>query len=460
MDGNNTWSANSFYYFVMSVLRQIALSKKQEIFFDATIPSDLSSGKTSNLTLFDAFAPNGLGNMRGPSIFDFKYYASNKSVNMSSVLNRLHKKIKDSHIYAETNIIVVTNIPVNSLNQHMIVDNPYQHNVRIHLWGQETISDWIKQYPIDFSNAINLISPTKSKGAEADITDIDFDTKSQNNITALKQIIETEDNFALVLGAGISVDPGAKTWDSLLKHFTNELKRQGVIDVPDKLSSKIGGSSLTTAQLCKELFPNDIDYFWAIHNGLYTKPETVDSTFALFQIARIAKSCALKSHFRVLTYNFDNYLELYLDNLYVPYNTLYDSNCDINSKLSIYHVHGYLPRVKYKSYMQDRHRKSVYLTEENYNELYNHPYSWQISSQLSFFRENICLFVGCSLADPNIRRLLEMTKKENRTHYAILTKDMMTVNDLVKASNHFARIGIEVVWVKDFSDITNTLQLL
>jgi len=104
--------------------------------------------------------------------------------------------------------------------------------------------------------------------------------------------------------------------------------------------------------------------------------------------------------------------------------------------------------------------KSVYLTEENYNELYNQPYSWQISSQLSFFRENICLFVGCSLADPNIRRLLEMTKKEKKTHFAILTKDAMTARDLTIAANHFSRIGIEVIWVNDFSDITKTLQLL
>ena len=110
--------------------------------------------------------------------------------------------------------------------------------------------------------------------------------------------------------------------------------------------------------------------------------------------------------------------------------------------------------------MQQRHMRSIYLTEEDYNELYNHPYSWQISSQLSFFRENTCLFVGCSLADPNIRRLLEMTKQENRIHYAILTRDSLSLNDLMVASNHFARLGIEVIWVKDFRDIYQTLNLL
>ena len=108
--------------------------------------------------------------------------------------------------------------------------------------------------------------------------------------------------------------------------------------------------------------------------------------------------------------------------------------------------------------MLEQHQKSIYLTEENYNALYNNPYSWQISSQLSFFRENTCLFVGCSLADPNIRRLLEMTKRGNRSHFAILTKDKMKANDLIRASNHFARLGIEVIWVEDFTDINRKLR--
>ena len=104
--------------------------------------------------------------------------------------------------------------------------------------------------------------------------------------------------------------------------------------------------------------------------------------------------------------------------------------------------------------------KSIYLTEENYNELYNQPYSWQITSQLSFFRENTCLFVGCSLSDPNIRRLLELTRAKHRKHYAILVKDGMSTKDLNIASKHFARLGIEIIWVQDFNDITRVLSQL
>lgn len=53
-----------------------------------------------------------------------------------------------------------------------------------------------------------------------------------------------------------------------------------------------------------------------------------------------------------------------------------------------------------------------------------------------------------------------MTKKEDRIHYAIMTTNEMTTKDLVKASNHFARIGIEVIWVNDYKEISKKLSFL
>ena len=460
------WSGNAFEFFIISVLRQIASVYNQEIIFDTIPPLDLISANSNVHDSFDAIAPNGFEKHEGVVIFEFKSYSSSTKDDKNRILSALNgfaKTIKQMQISADVTGILITNLPVsqyfddfNNLNKHL-------DNVNLKIWDQEVINNWIEEYPIDYSNALSLLPQSNSKNIKTlaeNITTNDFDEKSTNNIAAIKSIIESEDNFAFVLGAGISIDPGAQSWNSLLEQFADELHSKGIIDDSKKLSGKIGGSSLITAQMCKELYPNDSDYFWAIHQGLYADRKDISENFALYHIAKIASNCIEKSHFRILTYNYDNYLESYLEYFHIQYNSLYDSKCDINSKLSLYHVHGYLPQVKYKSYIQDRYKKSIYLTEENYNDLYNHPYSWQISSQLSFFRENICLFVGCSLADPNIRRLLEMTKKENRTHYAILTKDKMSTKDLIIASNHFARLGIEVIWVKDYSEISSKLRLL
>lgn len=454
----------SFEAFVTSVLRQIASSQKQEIFFESKIPTDLLVTKTGIRDIFDAIAPNGFENISGPVVFEFK--SSPQSIThdrLQSILNGLYKRVMQL-TFSEVTIILITNSDISlavDIEKDISKRIPYKNHIELKIWGPTVLNQWVNLYPIDFSNAQSLDAlSSKPKEKNIGVTEADFSAKSKNNLAAIKSVIEKEHNFAFVLGAGVSVDPGAKSWDKLLEYFTVELKKQGIIDDEKKLNGKIGGSSIITAQLCKELYPNDLDYYWAIHQGLYAGRKPINQTFALYHIAQIARFCVAKAHFRILTYNYDNYLESYLENINEPFNTLYDSKCDINDNLSIYHVHGYLPEVKFKSHIQDRHRKSIYLTEENYNELYNHPYSWQISSQLSFFRENICLFVGCSLADPNIRRLLEMTKKENRTHYAILTKSGMTINDLVKASNHFARIGIEVIWVDDYNGISEKLSLL
>lgn len=453
----------SFNTFVMSVLRQKASTQNQEIFFDSKIPTDLLGAKANGKVLFDAVAPNGFENISGPVIFEFKFSQQIiKYDKLKSILNGFYKRVMQS-TFSDVTLILIANayidLPID-IAKDVGKGIPGKGQINLKIWDRKVINQWIDQYPIDYSNAQNRDVLSQSKETSVRITEVDFSIKSENNLKVIKGVIEKKDNFAFVLGAGISIDPGAKSWDQLLDFFTVELKKQGIIDDDKKLNGKIGGSSIITAQLCKELYPNDQDYYWAIHQGLYRDRKPINPDFALYHVARIASACVDKAHFRILTYNYDNYLESYLENIGVPCNTLYDSKSDINDKLSIYHVHGYLPEVEYKTHMQDRCKKSIYLTEENYNELYNHPYSWQISSQLSFFRENICLFVGCSLADPNIRRLLEMTKKENRIHYAIMTTNEMTTKDLVKASNHFARIGIEVIWVNDYKEISKKLSFL
>lgn len=144
-----------------------------------------------------------------------------------------------------------------------------------------------------------------------------------------------------------------------------------------------------------------------------------------------------------------------------------------NQSLRLYHVHGFLPKVATKSQLDTLHIRSICLTEADYNMLYNQPYSWPIASQLSFFRENICLFIGCSLSDPNIRRLLEITAYNPPKHYAILpmmykstdasgavVPKQFTTKDRLQIENHFYRIGINILWVRDYSAIPEWLHKL
>lgn len=67
---------------------------------------------------------------------------------------------------------------------------------------------------------------------------------------------------------------------------------------------------------------------------------------------------------------------------------------------------------------------NVVFSEEQYHNMYKDIYNWSNIKQIDILQENTCLFVGCSLSDPNTRRLLDIAYKEGETrHYAIMKKE-------------------------------------
>ena len=183
--------------------------------------------------------------------------------------------------------------------------------------------------------------------------------------------------------------------------------------------------------------------------------------FILYHISRIIESNRNKKNFSVLTYNYDNYLELFIDNILdvglpLKYKSLYNSKTRASSSVSIYHVHGFLPYNEYKTHIKQTHMESIILTEQDYNNLYNDPYRWEITVQLLKYRENSCIFVGLSLTDPNIRRLIGIAKKNDNDnqqtyHYALFKRDsLMSVKDYAIVEKHFNKIGVTIVWTEDY----------
>ena len=91
----------------------------------------------------------------------------------------------------------------------------------------------------------------------------------------------------------------------------------------------------------------------------------------------------------------------------------------MSSDTVIFHPHGYLPR-RGRSYA--RRSRDIVLSEDDYHSLYSSPYSWANIVQLFLLLGHVALFVGCSLTDPNLRRLLDLVVKvrPSHTHYAFL----------------------------------------
>ncbi len=122
----------------------------------------------------------------------------------------------------------------------------------------------------------------------------------------------------------------------------------------------------------------------------------------------------------VITYNYDDILEYYL-NIYgenSSFKPIYFSGIKNDKSLPIYHVHGFLPR---SGNLSSKNR--IILGEETYHILYNKLSIWNNKVQINKFKNNTCLLVGLSLTDPNLRRLLDtVNKKRTRSdkyHYII-----------------------------------------
>ncbi len=89
--------------------------------------------------------------------------------------------------------------------------------------------------------------------------------------------------------------------------------------------------------------------------------------------------------------------------------------------LPIYHVHGYLPG---STRCPDPDEAAVVLTMREYLANMAEPYSWQTTTQLHFLRSAACLFLGVSMTDVNMLRVLQFAKDYSRLQsvYALMAE--------------------------------------
>ena len=92
-------------------------------------------------------------------------------------------------------------------------------------------------------------------------------------------------------------------------------------------------------------------------------------------------------------------------------------------------------------------------------------------TQMSLLGENVGLFVGLSMEDPNIRRLIDVTHKQypEIPNYAVLPRreSLKGLGDSKQAvlrslyesveTNSFKEIGVQVIWVNTYDDIHNVI---
>lgn len=97
--------------------------------------------------------------------------------------------------------------------------------------------------------------------------------------------------------------------------------------------------------------------------------------------------------------------------------------------------------------------------------------------QLNAFRDTTCLFLGCSLTDPNMRRLPDVAARteEKARHYAVLKRkslelpsgdrrqkqeileEYQRIDNNIRES-YYESLGINIIWVNRYGEISDILR--
>lgn len=253
----------------------------------------------------------------------------------------------------------------------------------------------------------------------------DWKTARQEIIKNAQDVI-AQSNNVLFLGAGVSMSANMPSWKDLLKGLMGEVKqlKTTTLEAFKELSSHVleecGDSNLIMGrylQTAISLYNNKAVFSELIQKYLYNENNTSP---LLMNLARIVQH---KKVNEVISYNFDDLLEQNLVKLNLTDSidfTAISKDAEIkgHNTLPIYHVHGIIPKVGPVD--------TVVFSEEEYHKRYSTAYHWSNVEQLHALTRTHCFFVGLSMTDPNLRRLLDAAKEMNNSnsinHYAFLQR--------------------------------------
>lgn len=104
------------------------------------------------------------------------------------------------------------------------------------------------------------------------------------------------------------------------------------------------------------------------------------------------------------------------------------------------------------------------LSENQYHKLYEEAFHWSNVEQLHALQRNTCYFIGFSMADPNLRRLLDIAKSDGR-HFVFLRRKEFSICENQKNEENLRvherlmnSLGLNVIWFEDFHELPKLLE--
>lgn len=433
--------------------------------------------------IFDMILPNGIDSDKSYIAAEIKMFRY-KRANLGSIYKTMSRFSSKRDGINKLLLIVV--VELSEVMRRDIEDIRKQLEIELILWD---INDLVRI----FSNNEKLFNETYNNLNTVFLKDTINNGISRKNSTYLgkrKKYIKQlqtqyeNDNIVLFLGAGASSAAKIATWNTLISELffaliDRQLSENNIqIEEEDKrkivkeLINQNGSSPLLQTRFLRNGFESDFEEL--VREILYKNAS--DSSDLLEEIGQLCIPNRGKLGVRaIVNYNFDNLIEKNLKRLRIKYHSIYgEGMVPDTDELGIYHVHGFLPQEK-ENY--DNLAKSLLVfSEEGYHKLMLEPYNWANISQLNYMINNTCLFIGLSMTDPNMRRLLEVAAQKRTEndgecqHYAIMKRfkikdvdksnsieSFERVNETLQES-FFKELGVNVLWIDEFSDIPTILK--
>lgn len=470
-DESNTITSNkAFESFVVKVLRDFLSTKGRKL---------LDKNDVYSLG-FDAFAPTGVFDDI-PTLIEVKYFAGAKGKYYENIVESTDLKQPIASNYKILLIVGTQFDQKNKINMARLLHS--RTGVEAEVWDYLDLKTFAGQIYNKYYNSEYTASNYLVKSAINEREDESQKSIQRANIISLLRSKYQNESIVLVLGAGVSQSAGIPSWNDLILHLQTSMifhllqdKRELNLSMSAQII-ELAGTTFETSPISQMRFIRSAlrqkEYNKMVHHALYinspnTKTNLLDAICTICMPNRTHVSID-----SVITYNFDNLLELSLDRFKIEYNVVsQEKDKGSASKLNINHAHGYLPH-DVDDFSSDF---NLVFSEEDYHQVYKNSYCWSNLTQINSFRDKTCVFIGNSLTDPNLRRLLDISSRQGETphHFAFLRRtqlpeDIAITIDASKAyleieenlkNNYYNTLGINIIWVDEFSEIPEILLTL
>lgn len=469
---NKIIDAINFERYALALMNQLALEEQKDIFIEYELDKKYRYR-------VDAYAPNGIAGIEGEVVIEVKY--SERGFNRSRIIDFAERLI--SRMPDINNILFIISFKVDNKNE-LISELKSKLNLNnefnIVIWDEDELYKLAIRFP-DVSVMYQETYNNKViSGALDKFSNLNYKNKNKKLISSLSNAYK-RDELVLFLGAGVSVgevklpkelkeeqeDVGLPDWNSLIKRLIYKFFEES-----NKGTNKIGEldnflenefndfSPIILGRFINEIFGDEFHekLRQALYEGYNKNIREYSSVYSISKLCvpprgRLGVSA-------IVTYNYDDVLEFYLNNSEVKHRSIYlEYECPASDELPIYHVHGFLPQ---HGEITKEMEESIVFGEHEYHLQYEKAFLWQNVTQLGILREKTALFIGLSMNDPNIRRLLDVAYNYSKSpkHYAIIRDEWVSYENQNLANifrnmheKTFEKLGVNIIWIKDFSEI-------